>query len=179
MSKPSLVIVVVEDGLHKQLVNRYLKKRGLEQHAIRIEISTSGDASAWVRKRFAKEVRAYRSRKAKTALIVVIDADTGTVQERWRQLDQALKDAGIPPIDFDKEQIARLVPKRNIETWILCLNGQTVDEKTDYKKGNDWSKAILQAAETLYSWTQTSAEPPQHCVDSLRRGVGELRRLNV
>lgn len=179
MSKPSQVILLVEDDHHKQLVNRYLRKRGLEQHEIRIEKSSSGDASAWVRKRFVKEVSAYRSRQAQTALIVVIDADTGTVQERWKQLDQSLKDAGISPIDFGKEHIARLVPKRNIETWILCLNQQIVDEKTDYKKRNDWGALIPPAAETLCQWTQTNTEPADLWIESLRHGITELKRLNI
>jgi hypothetical protein len=37
-------------------------------------------------------------------------------------------------VDVTREQIARLVPKPNIETWILCLNGQAVDEDTDLQK---------------------------------------------
>ena len=84
MSNPSQVILVVEDDHHKMLVPRYLMKCGLKGHEIRIEPSPSGAGSAesWVRKRFVKEVSAYRSRqaKARTALIVVIDADAFTVQ---------------------------------------------------------------------------------------------------
>jgi hypothetical protein len=179
MSRPSLVIVVLEDDNHEMLVRRYLKKRGMREHEIRIEISPSGEGSAenWVRKTFVKEISAYRTRHARTKLIVVIDADTGTVQERLRQLDQALRDNGKQAVDTDSEQIARLVPKRNVETWIRCLNGHAVDEETDYKKKDDWSKLIPPAAETLFQWTQSTDEPPQRCVDSLRSGVRELRHL--
>jgi DNA polymerase III psi subunit len=179
MSRPSLVIVVLEDDNHEMLVRRYLKRRGMREHEIRIEISPSGEGSAenWVRKTFAKEVSAYRSRHAQTKLIVVIDADTGTVQERLRQLDQALKDSGKQVVDADTEQIARLAPKRNVETWILCLNGHAVDEETDYTKRDDWSKLIPSAAETLFQWTRSTDELPQHCVDSLRSGVRELKHL--
>jgi len=57
-------------------------------------------------------------------------------------------------VDVTREQIARLVPKRNIETWILCLNGQAVDEDTDYKRRrDDWTELIPEAAETLSKWT--------------------------
>ena len=161
------------------LVYRYLRKRGLRT---RIESSPAGKGSAesWVRKRFAKEVTAYRTRQAKasTALIVVIDADTHTVQERWRQLDQALEDGGKQRVDVGHEQIARLVPKRNVETWILCLTRQEVDEETDYKKSADgWNKLIPQAAETLFQWTRPKAELPNRCIDSLQSGVRELNRL--
>jgi hypothetical protein len=158
------------------LVYRYLIKRGVGSYAIRIERSPSGEGSAenWVRGRFAKEVNEYRKRHAETALIVVIDADTGTVQDRLRQLDEVLAGAVVT----NTEQIARLVPKRNIETWILCLNGHEIDEETDSKKKKyDWRGLIPSAAETLFQWTRSKAEPPFHCIDSLRNGVRELKRL--
>lgn len=179
MSKPSQVIVLVEDDHQEMLVYRYLKKRGLRT---RIESSPSGKGSAesWVRKSFAKEVSAYRIRQAKasTALIVVIDADTFTVRDRLNQLDQALRDAGKQRIDAATEQIARLVPKRNVETWILCLNEQEVDEDTDYKgTRREWNELIPAAAETLFQWTRPKAELPDRCIDSLQAGTRELNRL--
>jgi hypothetical protein len=182
VSNPSLVIVLLEDARHRMFVYRYLIKRRLKTHQIRIVPPPSGQASAdgWVRKQFPDEVTAYRVRQARTAtaLIVVIDADTHTVQDRWRQLDQALKDARKYAVDVIREQIARLVPKRNIETWILCLNGQAVDEDTDYKRSrDDWTELIPEAAETLSKWTHQEAELPKRCIDSLRSGVSELNRL--
>jgi hypothetical protein len=130
------------------------------------------------RERFVKEVSAYRVRHAKTAVIVVIDADTATVQDRWKQFDQALEDGGKQLVDVEHEQIARLVPKRNVETWILCLNGHAVDEEADYKKTrDDWNDLIPQAAGTLLEWTRQKPGPPNHCIDSLRSGVRELNRL--
>jgi hypothetical protein len=95
VSKPSRVIIVVEDDHHEMLIRRYLKKRGLVEREMRIRRSPSGEGSAenWVRKTFANEVSNYRSRHAQTALIVVIDADKATVQHRLQQLDQALRDS--------------------------------------------------------------------------------------
>src|SRR2546430_7675062 len=128
MNKPSRVIVVLEDDHQKMLIYRYLVKCGW-RHAVRIHQSPSGRGSAesWVRERFVKETIAYRSRQARTltALIVMIDADTRTVQDRLNQLDQALTDNGQQTV-AGTERIARLIPKRNVETWILCLNGQAV-----------------------------------------------------
>lgn len=180
MSKPSQVIVLVEDDHHEMLVRRYLKKRGLVERQMTIKRSPSGEGSAenWVRRSFAKEVTVYRNRHAQTALIVVIDADVGTVQDRLRQLDQALRESGKDPVDATTEHIARLAPKRNIETWTLCLNGHAVDEETDYKKKNhDWTQLIPPAAEILFQWTRPNVEPPAHCIDSLQNGIRELKRL--
>jgi hypothetical protein len=184
MSDPSSVILLLEDVQHRQFVYRYLIECRVEAHVIRTQLSPSGKGSAenWVRKQFVKEVCAYRSRKAhaQTQLIVVIDADTHTVRERLRQLNEELKKSGKPPVDVKKEKIARLVPKRNIETWILCLNGETVEELKDYSKtGNDWSARIPQAAKTLTKWTAPNAVPPKTCIDSLRHGVNELRNLRT
>jgi hypothetical protein len=166
----------LEDDRHEILVRRYLIKCGFKAHEMRIQ--KAGPAICVLR-RFAKEVSAYRSRQARaqSALIVVIDADTDTVQHRLSQLDEELRNNGKSIIEPNKERVARLVPKRNIETWILCLNGHDVDEQIDYKTPrHDWSELIRSASANLFEWTQ-SRVPPNHCVESLRRGIEELVRL--
>jgi hypothetical protein len=83
----------------------------------------------------------------------------------------------MQPIEHD-EQIARLTPKRNVETWILCLNGHAVDEGADYKgTRDDWNDLIPQASGTLFQWTRPNFVLPGHCVDSLSVGIQELSRL--
>ncbi len=183
MSKPSRVFVLLEDEHHEMLVRRYLIKCGLKSHEMRIDRSPSGQGSAesWVRKRFVEETNEYRNRQARaqTALIVMIDADIGTVQDRLNQLDEALTESGEKTVG-KRERIARLVPKRNVETWILCLNERVVDEETDYRStGNNWNELIPTASETLWEWKRSPAEPPDHCVASLRTGVRELKRLRA
>jgi hypothetical protein len=159
MSKPSQVIIVLEDDHHEMLIYRYLIHCGLKRYAIRVHRSPSGQGSAdsWVRKRFVEETNAYRNRQARalTDLIVVIDADVHTVKERLKQLNQALTDSGNPIVG-ESERKARLVPKRNVETWILCLNGEAVDEETDYKRTRSgWNELIPTASEALYQWTRS------------------------
>lgn len=185
MAQPSLVILLVEDNVQERLIYRYLLKCGLKRHQISIEKSTVGKGSAerWVRDRFPAELRACRSRQAETRLIAVIDADTLTVEERKRQLDTALRQAETPLLTAqESSQVARLVPKRNIETWILCLNGEEVTEDDDYKKHHkntrdDWSEQISPAANALYELTRRNTQRPQNCVDSLADGIEELRNL--
>ena len=149
---------------------------------MRIVMSPSGAGSAeqWVRERFAIEVEACRSRHAQTKLIVLIDADLQTVHQRIRQLDQKLRDAGVPAIPNDTERFARLVPKRNIETWILCLNDVQVNEDTDYKQARDrWTELMDAAVAKLYAWTRPNAVVSHLCTDSLRAGIQELRNLSL
>ena len=178
MSKPSSVILVVEDDYHKRLVYQYLKRR-VNPHVIRIEISPSGRGSAesWVRERLVLELREYRRRQAETRLIVVIDADKNTVQERMAQLDQSLKDAAV---SIARHHIARLVPKRNVETWILCLNAEDVNEEDDYTgKGHNWDRLIPSAAIALFERTQSVAPAAHGMTASLRMAIDELRRLSL
>lgn len=182
MPKPSQVILLLEDHRHQQFLFRYLRRLGLGAHAMRIVKLPSGAGSAeqWVRERFAVEVEACRSRQAQTKLIVMIDADVHTVQQIIRQLDQALHEARVLPISDETDGIARLVPKRNIETWIVCLNEEVVDEDTDYKRTHrDWSSLIRTAIEALYLSTRPHAPVPQSCVESLQIGIRELQRQDL
>ena len=139
--------------------------------------SGAGSAEQWVRERFAIEVEACRRRQAGTKLIVLIDADRSSVRQRISQLDQALREAEVPAIRIG-EEIARLIPKRNIETWIMCLNSEIVNEDADYKRARDnWTELIWTAADTLYDWSRPNAPVPASCVESLRIGIGELQML--
>src|ERR1700691_2439910 len=153
MARPSLVTILAEDRRQQQLIFRYLRRIGLEIHAMRLPPS-AGSGEQWVREQFPKELNEYRSRsaRAETKLIAVTDADTLSVEERLAQLDGRLRDDGVDLVRTDIEQVARLIPKRNIETWLLCLNGDVVEEgEKDYKRTrNDWDDLIQPSANTLY-----------------------------
>ncbi|WP_216701573.1 hypothetical protein [Gloeothece verrucosa] len=62
-----------------------------------------------------------------------MDADTRTVEECLRQLDNALEQDGQEKRQPD-EKIAIFIPKRNIETWIYYLQGNSVNEEQAYPK---------------------------------------------
>jgi len=182
MARPSLVTILAEDRRQQQVIFRYLRRIGLEIHAMRLLPPSAGSGEQWVREQFPKELSEYRSRsaRAETKLIAVTDADTLSVEERLAQLDRRLRDDGVDLIRTDIEQVARLIPKRNIETWLLCLNGDVAEEgEKDYKRTrNDWDDLIQPSANTLYAWTRPNAQIPDHCVPSLRHAIGELRRLD-
>jgi hypothetical protein len=186
MNSPSLVYVLVEDQRQKQFIYRFLSVAGLNSHQMTIEVSPSGRGSAegWVRENFPRQVGKCRARNARasTGMFVLIDADAKTVQERLDALDQALVNAGQIPIDRKVDPIARLIPKRNVETWIFFLSLEgiavpLVDEVQDYKhnkKTEQWSALIPAAATTLYAWTKSSAKLPVNLIDSLRQGIDEI-----
>jgi hypothetical protein len=104
----------------------------------------------------------------------MIDADVQSVQYRLSQLGGALAESGAEPIE-GSEQIALLIPKRNVERWILCLTNEVVDEVIDYKeKRDDWNSLIPRASEALFRWTRPNATLSNQCISSLRLGVREL-----
>lgn len=178
MAGPSRVILLLEDRRQQQLMTRYLRRIGLWHVTRAVPVpSGKGSGAQWVLERFPFEVAAYRSRasRAATKMIVMIDADTHAVQERIRQLNDSLQRAGVRQIDENGEQIARIVPKRNIETWILCLNLEQADEDIDYKRSRkDWTELIPAAAAALYEWTRPNVSPPASCIPSLRLGITQL-----
>ncbi|MEO7652002.1 MAG: hypothetical protein ABIZ80_16180 [Bryobacteraceae bacterium] len=131
-----------------------------------------------MRDRYAQEVTAYRQRssRANTVLVVAIDADTNDVSLRVRQLRDALSQKGLSPRAVG-EAIAHLIPKRNIETWIVCLNGRKVDESADYRHEPGMDQQVDDAAGVFHAWTRPNATVPQHCVPSLLSAIPEAKRL--
>jgi len=176
MIKVSRVTVLAEDRNHQSFARCYLKKLGYSQHQIVLEQIPNGAGSGekWVRDNYARAVREFRRRSAKanSALVVVVDADDHEITKRHHQLEKALDVARS-----EGDRIAHLVPKRNIETWILCLDGSAVNEVEDYSKNHGIEDRIGPAADTFYSWTRPNAAVPTHCIPSLYAAIPEAQRL--
>jgi hypothetical protein len=171
--------VLVEDQNQQRFVLRYLKRLGYKPKDIRFEPLTSGGSGEqWVRTRYALNVQAYRARsaKAESSLVVAIDADTDEVARRTRQLEETLAAEGLSP-RTDREKIVHLIPRRNIETWILNLNGERVDEETDYRHRPGVEDQFAAAAATFFDWTRPNALVPPFGVASLRAAIPEIKRL--
>jgi hypothetical protein len=173
------VILLAEDERHVRLATRYLKRRGcLRVTAVALSAGR-GSGEQRVRTLYSREVANCRSRaaRAKTALVVVIDADTNEVQHRERQLAATLREEGQAP-RHRSERIVHLIPKRQVETWILCLTGEFVNEEADYHAQRDVDRRIPPAANTLFEWSRPNAPVPEHCLPSLHDAFPELRRLD-
>lgn len=126
-------MLLCEDQQHAAFVRRFLAASGLEVRTVRERICPAGAGDAWVTAEFPGELRWYRRSGASTILIVMLDADVRSVDDRHRQLEQACRDAGVEPRRPD-ERVAIIVPKRNVETWLAWLTGTAVDEDATYAK---------------------------------------------
>lgn len=195
MSSPAPVVILAEDRRQARFVRAYLRNRfpSLDQREIFDAPMANGHGSGaqWVIDHYEAQVRAHLIRRAKRSnvgspekwLIAVVDADAATVKGRLNALRKrilASDDDRVRTCRVERENVARLIPRWSIETWILCLSGEAVDEITPYKSRNRaWDELIRPAAAVLHSWVSVSGDPSRHGVPSLQHGIAELKRLTA
>ncbi len=66
-------------------------------------------------------------------LIVGTDADTMSVAERIKTLDDQCRNEDIT-VRTLKEPVIMVIPKRNIESWFAYLRGENPNEEDTYRK---------------------------------------------
>lgn len=173
-NRAARMVILCEDSQQYTFIYRLLKALGFPRNRIRVERAQEGEGAAdqYVRTHYPDEVAVYRRKSARMrfGLVTAIDADTEAVQDRYRELDDALEEAEQAH-RRNKEEICVLVPKREIETWIYALFGERVDEDTKYAKlenEGDCQPAVEQLVEYLQDgW-------PNELLPSLERGCSEL-----
>ena len=173
-SRHADIIILGEDRAHANFVRHHLIKRGFNHRQLRVvPRDGSGSGAQFVLQRYATEVKAYRrqANHLSLALLTVIDADTQEVQRIQRRLEERLQNANIENRKTD-ERIAILIPKRNIETWIVYLQGIPVDEESDYKE-HSLAKNYKQAGIALAE--QIGQGPEADCPQSLQAAWSELK----
>jgi hypothetical protein len=153
--------------------------------------NVQGSGAQWVIDHYEAEILAHLIRRAKLPdrrrsekwLIVAIDADAGTVQDRLNEFRRRIKesqDERVRKCRVERDNVARLIPKWSIETWILNLNGETIDEDTSYKRRHsEWDGLIPIAAAELHVWIRSGEDLPDRCTPSLKLGIAELRLLTA
>ena len=155
------IVLLCEDSQHEAFTRRFLKGMGWNTRELRVEKSpsASGSAEQWVREKFPNELRIYRQRKkrAASALIAMIDADSKGVQDRINELETGCKSKDVLFRTRD-EAVAIAVPKRNIETWIHYLNGEQVNEDAAYSK-LDRERGACPGVGSLVKWCKSTGLP--------------------
>jgi hypothetical protein len=179
MGNSAQVVILAEDRQHQTFAYRWLVRRGFGPRQIRLlpVVAGKGAGEQDVRKRYPQEVENHRKRAhhMECQLVVVIDADTRSIQDRMQQLDQALTEVHLEKRSPD-EAICLLIPKRNIETWIHYLLTSSADEETDYKRPEKTGEECKEAAQRLAE-THPLQSPPAEFLPSLQQGWRELKRV--
>ncbi len=172
------IILLCEDKQTNSFVRNFLKHRNFKGR----DITTlplparSGSGEQWVRKQYPKQLEAIRNRR-NAYLIVVIDADTGTLDNRHKELAKACREQDIPPRDHKEDpNVLHIIPRRNIETWLAYLDNNNVDESTVYPKLNKESDCKIHA-ENLYNMCHRTQRLREPAPPSLQKACIEYRKL--
>lgn len=172
------IVILCEDRQQEVFARYFLKKRGFTGR-FRANICPEGSQAGeqYVRTHYPEEVKAYRQKRNQVSigLVVLIDADTGTLEARLNELASVL-DEDEQKNREPNEAIAIFVPKRNIETWIHYLQGETVNEEAVYAKFKNNEAVCKTAVEDLADRCY-SQSLPEDAPRSLQAACGELQRL--
>jgi len=178
-NKSSQIIILCEDTQQEVFVRRFLKKaKNIDGKMLRVVKNPSGKGSGeqFVRKEFPAQLTALRTRRAKTDLIVVIDADLSEVALIKQKLETACSQSNIEQRNAS-DRVSFIIPKRNIETWIQFLDGSETNEILVYQKSQKESNC-KSAVDHLYklclSPDSTLGFPP-----SLLDACQEYKRLEM
>ena len=174
-AKPPQVVILCEDITHYHFARKYFQCRGCKQFIPKICPKGRRSGEQYVREHYAQELKAYRSQMnhLNIALVVVIDADMNSIEERIKSLDE--QNPQNPRSDIEK--IAIFVPKRNIETWFHYLDGYDWDENESYKSLHKNSRPS-QFAKKLHQEICFQGLP-DNAPSSLFHACEELKRLQI
>jgi hypothetical protein len=100
------------------------------------------------------------------------------------QLDRALLSLVFCPVEHAHRQVddaavqtEQLVPETELLAPALARDSGRKDRLQ--KAVRDWTQPTRAAAEKRDRLTRCQTEMPENCVDSLRRGITELRRFDL
>ena len=131
------ITVLCEDAQHEAFARSFCKKAlGRSVRDMRVIKSPQGRGSGadFVLKNFPQLLAQYRGSHAGVALIVIVDGDTAGVRGRMKQFEEECEkcEDGSVPARQPADPAYVFVPARAIETWLIYLDGKTVDEAKKY-----------------------------------------------
>lgn len=174
----SQTVILCEDQQQEVFIRHFLMRKGYTHRQMRIVRCPAGKQAGeqFVRERYPSELKALRQRTAKagTTLLVMIDADTRSVDATAKWLDTICGEQGVAARN-QNDKATVLIPRRNIETWIHFLDGEAVDEDTEYKK-LQWESDCKSGVKRLFEICSKSECPPDF-PDSLKVACLEYQRV--
>lgn len=176
MPKRIRAVILCEDRQQEVFARTFLAVCGIRPVRVQVSPSGQGAGEQFVRENYPREVHTFRAKfpaQSDIRLVVLTDADTRTVRERFQQLENALQENGLP-LRQPGEGIGVFIPKRNIETWIHFLKGQPVNEETTYPRLSKESECKPEV-EALARNRRTPL--PDDAPPSLRAACLELPRV--
>ncbi len=175
MSGFASIVVLAEDKPQQSFLCAALKKLGHAGQLI-MDAPVLGQDNNWVRSKLPREVAILRKATYLRAVIAVTDADDAAIEERRIWLESNLE-----PKREEAEAIVYVIPRRHIETWIWYLEGNPIDEGSNYKKEKGGpvkrDRDLAGVKRRFAEYIQTGQPPFPDCPPSLQDARSELRRV--
>ena len=179
--------ILCEDRLTERFLRRLCERYHHQVQEVVVSPSGNGDASAWVKKQYAEQVKKRRSKnyQKQLGLLVCVDGDEVGCSARQQEMNQALQAANIER-RTPEEPIAVLVPTWSIETWLAALCGKSdIVEDHSYKDEaayrsqardlfGDGAKDSATCRSAAEAWKATTALLP-----SLAEAYAEAKRVRM
>ena len=122
------ITVLCEDKNQYDFICAYAKLLGVDNRKI---TKLPAYNNATVLKHYPNAVKSYRKYAAQNIILVImIDADKKTIQERFREFDEKLdieKFKLNQDTRYDNEKILIFIPIRNIESWFYYIDTKNID----------------------------------------------------
>ena len=169
------MVIICEDTQQECFARRFLYGMGWEKHQLRIQKSPSGRGSGeqWVREKYVEEIRNHSRRNVRYAIAALVDGDTTGVSGRIQQFDNECIEQGVS-VRSAADEVAIIIPTRNIETWINYLKGEEVDEYSIYPKLR-YESECQPAVDKLLKMCKASGLPDE-APSSLKAACEEFRQ---
>ncbi len=154
MGATKKIVLACEDAQQNSFVSECLKKLGAKKMKrdlyswIAAREEPNGNVDSVIKRVTDVEFPAWQRRcpSCATLLVVVADADTKSIPDRVARFPSR---ENSPSSNL----YVIIVPKRNIETWVVLSNGTEVDEITDYKNSRTTASNVAKdAASQLMEW---------------------------
>ena len=171
-------MILCEDAQMNGFIRAFLKCSDINAHKRRTIAIPAGDGCGeqHVRKRLPQEIKILHSNNfLKLALIVCIDADKYSYEERKRVLIESAKKSGCMS-ELEEEMVLIWIPKREIETWVAYFNGENPDEETSFKHGGSPVSCKL-VARAMYLYLQDLSNIKDPVLPSLIKAKEEYDRM--
>jgi hypothetical protein len=152
-------------------------------HRIYVEARKPHGGATFVLQRIERLASFIRQHQQQAVgLVVVIDGDNVGLQGRLKDIRAA---AGLTGAGWE-DRIAKCVPCRTVETWIIWLCGRhELDEQTDYKDEfrRETEKGRMSARKAAEAWFLRSTPEEQQieegALPALAYGRKEVARLKL
>ena len=179
LSKDYQYQILCEDVQMRGFILSFLGAQDIKSQKVRVRNYPCGKGcgEAFVRRELPGEVKIlHATNYIRKVLIVCSDADNLSVDKRIKLLLQNIENDYIK-LDRAIEPIVFWIPKRQIETWIHFLNGESVDEMESFAHDGNRPESCKRVASIFSEYCQGLRDIDCKNIPSLLTAKCEYERV--